>query len=90
MLSPVYFLKEFVVKEMSWIWLLWLVSQAWVTAHNWRSRAERLAASDKLFNRPWYCSPVLDVSMLLNRTKNEEAEITIEVMLMNLVNQFAM
>ncbi|XP_050552797.1 chitin synthase chs-2-like isoform X2 [Spodoptera frugiperda] len=77
-IPPVYFLKEFVVKEMSWIWLLWLVSQAWVTAHNWRSRAERLAASDKLFNRPWYCSPVLDVSMLLNRTKNEEAEITIE------------
>nr|KAH9640257.1 hypothetical protein HF086_013456 [Spodoptera exigua] len=70
--------REFVGKEVAWIWLLWLVSQAWVTAHNWKSRAERLAASDRLFNRPWYCSPVIDQSMLLNRTKNEEAELTLE------------
>ncbi|KAF9415607.1 hypothetical protein HW555_006815 [Spodoptera exigua] len=77
-IPPVYFLREFVGKEVAWIWLLWLVSQAWVTAHNWKSRAERLAASDRLFNRPWYCSPVIDQSMLLNRTKNEEAELTLE------------
>lgn len=77
--SSVYFLNEFIVDEMSWVWLLWLVSQAWVTVHTWQPRCERLAATDKLFAKPWYCSAVIDQSMLLNRTKDEDHDIPIEV-----------
>nr|AKZ08595.1 chitin synthase B [Helicoverpa armigera] len=77
-IPPVYFLNEFVVREMSWVWLLWIVSQAWVTAHTWQPRCERLAATDKLFAKPWYCSAVIDQSLLLNRTKDDDTDIALE------------
>nr|ASF79498.1 chitin synthase B [Mythimna separata] len=77
-IPPVYFLNDFIVGQMSWIWLLWLVSQAWITAYTWRPRCERLAATDKLFSKPWYCSAVLDQSMMLNRTKDDDHDVSVE------------
>ncbi|OWR41051.1 chitin synthase [Danaus plexippus plexippus] len=71
-IPPVYFLRDYIGREMTWIWLLWLISQAWVTMHCWVPRCERLAATDKLFQRPWYCGPLIDQSLLLTRTKDEQ------------------
>ncbi|XP_026727307.1 chitin synthase chs-2-like [Trichoplusia ni] len=75
---PVYFINQFIVGEMAWVWILWLVSQAWVTAHTWQPRCERLAASDKLFAKPWYCSIILDQALLLNRTKDDDNDISVD------------
>lgn len=75
----VYFLKDYLGNEMAWIWLLWLASQAWITVHTWMPRCERLAATDKLFAKPWYLGPLIDQSLLLNRTKDDENDIPIEV-----------
>ncbi|KOB66306.1 Chitin synthase B [Operophtera brumata] len=58
--------------------LLWLVSQAWISFHAWKPRCERLAATDKLFAKPWYSGVLIDQSMLFNRTKDEEVDIAVE------------
>lgn len=71
-IPPVYFLREYVGREMTWVWLLWLLSQAWITFHNWQPQCERLAATDKLFAKPWYNGILIDQCLLLNRTKDEE------------------
>ncbi|CAH2104565.1 unnamed protein product [Euphydryas editha] len=76
-IPPVYFLKDYVGREMTWIWLLWLLSQSWITIHNWMPRCERLASTDKLFSKPWYSGPLVDQSLLLNRTKDDEIEIQV-------------
>ncbi|XP_052747041.1 chitin synthase chs-2 isoform X2 [Bicyclus anynana] len=74
-IPPVYFLRTYISQEMVWIWLLWLISQAWITIHAWQPRCERVAATDKLFIKPWYCGPLVDQSLLLYRTKDEDNEL---------------
>ncbi|XP_039765061.1 chitin synthase chs-2-like [Pararge aegeria] len=77
-IPPVYFLRVYITQEMVWIWLLWLISQAWITMHAWQPRCERVAATDKLFAKPWYCGPLVDQSLLLYRTKDDENELQAE------------
>ncbi|KAM3964831.1 chitin synthase chs-2 [Aphomia sociella] len=77
-IPPVYTLREYVGSEMAWIWLLWLMSQAWICFDCWQPKCERLAASDKLFMKPWYSGPLIDQSLLLNRSKDEDLEINYE------------
>ncbi|XP_063529252.1 chitin synthase chs-2-like [Cydia strobilella] len=74
-IPPVYFLREYVGREMAWVWLLWLMSQAWITQHAWLPRCERLAATDKLFAKPWYSGPLIDQCLLLNRTKDSDVDV---------------
>nr|QIJ96688.1 chitin synthase B [Glyphodes pyloalis] len=71
-------LMDFVEREMAWAWLLWLVSQAWVCVHAWMPRCERLASSEKLFAKPWYCGPLIDQCLLMNRTKDNAIDVPIE------------
>ncbi|XP_075992369.1 chitin synthase chs-2-like [Anticarsia gemmatalis] len=77
-IPPVYFLREFIGREMAWVWLLWLLSQAWITIHTWQPRCERLAATDKLFSKCWYSGVLIDQSLLLTRTKDEEHDLHYE------------
>ncbi|CAB3250071.1 unnamed protein product [Arctia plantaginis] len=77
-IPPVYFLREYIARDMAWVWLLWLLSQAWITIHTWQPRCERLAATDKLFAKPWYTGVLIDQSLLLNRTKDEDHDIYFE------------
>ncbi|GBP49027.1 Chitin synthase chs-2 [Eumeta japonica] len=73
-IPPIYFLQQYLGEEMAWVWPLWLASQLWVTAHAWIPRCERLAATEKLFVKPWYCGVLVDHSLLLNRCKDESIE----------------
>ncbi|XP_049868807.1 chitin synthase chs-2-like [Pectinophora gossypiella] len=75
---PVYFIWHYVWRECAWIWVLWLVSQAWITVHTWLPRCERLAATDKLFCKPWYSGPLIDQSLLLNRSKDDDIDISVD------------
>nr|AAX20091.1 chitin synthase 2 [Manduca sexta]AAX20092.1 chitin synthase 2 [Manduca sexta] len=77
-IPPVYFLREYVGHEMAWVWLLWLISQAWIVFHTWQPRCERLSATDKLFAKPWYIGPLIDQSLLLNRTKDLDNDCQVE------------
>lgn len=59
----------------AFMWLVWLISQAWITVHIWMPRCERLATTDKLFVNPMYCGVIIDQSLALSRRRDEEAEI---------------
>lgn len=54
------------------MWLVWLMSQAWITVHIWMPRCERLATTDKLFVNPMYCGALIDQSLALSRRRDEE------------------
>lgn len=62
----------------SFMWIIWLVSQAWITVHIWMPRCERLATTDKLFVNPMYCGVLIDQSLALSRRRDEESEIKSE------------
>ncbi|XP_076380076.1 hyaluronan synthase-like protein kkv isoform X2 [Megalopta genalis] len=75
---PLYFLNDFVSKQYAWVWLLWLLSQTWITLHVWTPKCERLAATEKLFVVPMYDSLLIDQSMGLNRKRDDQPEVKVE------------
>ncbi|XP_076547550.1 hyaluronan synthase-like protein kkv isoform X4 [Osmia lignaria lignaria] len=72
------FLNDFVSKQYAWVWLLWLLSQTWITLHVWTPKCERLAATEKLFVVPMYNSLLIDQSMGLNRKRDDQPEVKVE------------
>nr|AFM38193.1 chitin synthase [Anasa tristis] len=75
---PVYFLNDFITKQHAWIWLLWLLSQTWITLHIWTPKCERLATTEKLFVLPMYDSLLIDQSLGLNRRREDEKDVKTE------------
>jgi hypothetical protein len=61
------------------VWLLWLLSQTWITLHIWTPKAERLATTERLFVLPMYDSLLIDQSLGLNRRCDDEADVKTEV-----------
>ncbi|KAI4504800.1 hypothetical protein M0802_000350 [Mischocyttarus mexicanus] len=77
--SPrLYFLNDFITQQYGWVWLLWLLSQTWITLHIWTPKCERLAATEKLFVVPMYDSLLIDQSMGLNRKRDDQPEVKVE------------
>ncbi|CAG0919230.1 unnamed protein product [Notodromas monacha] len=72
------FLNEFISNQYAWIWLLWLLSQTWVTLHIWTPKCERLATTEKLFVTPMYCSLIIDQSLAMNRRMEEDGDMKTE------------
>lgn len=72
-------LSDFISRQMAWIWLLWLLSQTWITIHIWTPKAERLASTEKLFVMPMYNGLLIDQSMALNRKRNDQRDVKTEV-----------
>jgi chitin synthase len=72
------FLNDFISNQHAWIWLIWLLSQTWVTLHIWSPQCERLASTEKLFVTPMYCSLLIDQSLCLNRRRDDEGEVKTE------------
>jgi len=60
------------------MWLLWLLSQTWITIHIWIPKCERLATTEKLFVNPMYDGVIIDQSMVLNRRRDDEELIKSE------------
>lgn len=65
--------------QHAWVWLLWLLSQTWITLHIWTPKCERLATTEKLFVRPMYDALLIDQSMSLNRRCDDEKDVKTEV-----------
>lgn len=77
--SPsIYFLDDFILKQHAWVWLLWLLSQTWITLHIWTPKCERLATTEKLFVRPMYDSLLIDQSLSMNRRCDDEKDVKTE------------
>lgn len=82
--SPLVFqLNDFAAREMAWAWLLWLLSQTWITLHIWTPKCERLATTEKLFVSPMYSGLLIDQSMALNRRRDDQADVKTEVSSVN-------
>ena len=60
------------------MWLLWLLSQTWVTIHVWIPKCERLATTEKLFVNPMYSSVLIDQSLAMNRRRDDQEVIKSE------------
>jgi len=72
------FLNDFISNQHAWIWLVWLLSQTWITLHIWAPQCERLASTEKLFVTPMYVSLLIDQSLCLNRRRDDEGEVKTE------------
>lgn len=66
---------EYIGKEFSWLWLLWLFSQTWITRHIWSPKSEKNASTEKLFVSPMYNSLLIDQDLALNRRWDDEDEV---------------
>lgn len=66
---------QYVWQEGSWVWLLWLFSQTWITRHIWVPKSEKNASTEKLFVAPMYNSLLIDQSVTLNRRWDDEDSV---------------
>lgn len=66
---------DYIGKEFSWLWLLWLFSQTWITRHIWSPKSEKNASTEKLFVCPMYSSLLIDQDLALNRRWDDEDEV---------------
>nr|ALM23646.1 chitin synthetase 2 [Leptinotarsa decemlineata]AMN92726.1 chitin synthase 2 [Leptinotarsa decemlineata] len=62
-------LINFVTNEHPWVWLLWLLSQTWITVHIWTNYNDKLTSTEILFLRPMYDAFLIDQSIALNRRR---------------------
>ena len=59
--------EQWFVDDFAWMWILWVLSQFWITFHIWMPKSRRLAATDQIFGTDYYNALLLDQSMMLNR-----------------------
>jgi len=71
-------LTGFLKDDYAWVWLLWLLSQTWITLHIWTPKCERLASTEKLFVSPMYNCLMIDQSLALNRRRDDDPEVKAE------------
>ncbi|KAK2724897.1 hypothetical protein QYM36_001381, partial [Artemia franciscana] len=72
------FLNDLILSQHAWVWLLWLLSQTWITLHIWTPKCERLASTEKLFISPFYNAFLLDQGMGLMRRRDDEGDVKTE------------
>ncbi|XP_065090221.1 chitin synthase chs-2-like [Ochlerotatus camptorhynchus] len=73
-MPPIYYLFDYVINEFSWLWLLWLLSQTWITRHLWMPKSDRNASTEKLFITPMYNSLLVDQSVAMNRRREDQED----------------
>ena len=71
---------EFIFDEYAWIWIVWWLSQIWITRHIFNPKCGRLASTENLFATPFYNSLFIDQSLTMNRRKDETHELKTEDM----------
>ena len=69
------YLIQILANQHAWAWVLWILSQAWITAHIWRPKCGRLAATEKLFVTAYYNAFLIDQSMAMNRRRDDERDV---------------
>ncbi|KYN04745.1 Chitin synthase 3 [Cyphomyrmex costatus] len=64
--------NEFLSSWYIWFWLIWLMSQIWITMHLWTTENERLALAERIFSTITYDSLMIDQCLALNRRMQNE------------------
>ncbi len=62
---------DFFSDKGAWIWFLWILAQAWITAHIWMPKSRRLASTEQMFGTPYYSGLFLEQSLALNRRADD-------------------
>jgi chitin synthase len=75
-LSDIY---EHLFSQYIFVWLLWLLSQTWITLHIWKPNVARLMHTEVIFTMPMYDSMFVDQSLALNRRHDKERRGSTEV-----------
>ena len=70
----------------NWIYILTLLSQAWISSHIWTKRSLKLAKAELIFDTPFYDSLLIEQSLLLNRRMDDEKK-TREEKLIQVINR---
>ena len=70
---------EHLFRQHIWVWLLWLLSQAWISQHIWTPNVGRLMSTEVLFCTTMYDSMFVDQSLAFNRRHDKEKELSTEV-----------
>nr|XP_022916175.1 uncharacterized protein LOC111426060 [Onthophagus taurus] len=65
-------IQDFIQNDYPYLWLFWIISQAWITAHIWVPKCEKMAKTERLYVRPMYEPFVLDQDLAMNRRINDE------------------
>ena len=65
--------------QHAWMWLLWLLSQAWISQYIWKPKVGRLMSTEVLFCTPMYDSMFVDQSLAFNRRHDKDKELLTEV-----------
>ncbi|CAH1104222.1 unnamed protein product [Psylliodes chrysocephalus] len=68
---PLTYLEDFVGHQHAWIWLVWLLSQSWITIHIWANDHDKLMSTEKLFFKPMYDAFLIDQSVAMNRRREQ-------------------
>ncbi|XP_055344655.1 chitin synthase chs-2-like [Paramacrobiotus metropolitanus] len=71
-------IQDLFFRDQTWVWILWLFSQTWITLHIWIPKAERLAKTDRLFIIPMYEGLLVDQSLSLNRRMDEDPDVQVD------------
>lgn len=72
-------------QDFGWVWILWFLSQAWITRHIWASNYNTGESTDILFVSPSYNSLLIDQSLAMNqRRSNMDGSITKEEITRNI------
>jgi len=71
-------LEELLLTEHAWVWLFWLLSQAWISLHIWKPNVDRLMSTEILFCMPGYESLFVDQSLALNRRHDKGKKVSTE------------
>ncbi|ODN00837.1 Chitin synthase 1 [Orchesella cincta] len=66
------FWKDFFLREHTWVWVLWLLSQTWICLHIWTPKGLRLARTESVFATPMYNTFMVDQTLALNRRRDED------------------
>lgn len=72
------YLLQTLKSQHAWVWIFWLMSQGWITFHNWTPKCGRLATTEKLFIHPFYNAFLVDQSLAMNRRRDDEIDIKTE------------
>lgn len=71
-MPPIYFFNDYISHQQPWLWLLWLLSQTWITSHIWKPTCEKLARTEKLFVKPMFDPYFIDQDLAMNRRKRAQ------------------
>lgn len=73
-MPSIFYLAKFIFRDSTWLWILWMFSQTWITKHLWNPKSDKNASTEMLFVTPMYNGLLIDQSLALNRRREESED----------------